>query len=203
MILTSQALAGCLAGTEQTTPGYSHAITAVAELDAVPGDFDQALASCIPQLRGFIAKQVRSHQEIDDILQDTLLRSMQTGDKACIRNPLAYAIQVARSVVQDHWRRLLRQPLISENDNTVVDAESKVASPTLDEQQMYRQQLELLLKILGDMPELRRKVFLLRRLEGLSREEIAIRLDMNDEAVKKHISRAMVTIATTMANHGY
>jgi RNA polymerase sigma factor (sigma-70 family) len=202
MILTSQALAGCLAGAEQTTRVYPQALTAVAELDAMPGDFDQALASCIPQLRGFIAKQVRSHQEIDDILQDTLLRSMQTGDKACIRNPLAYAIQVARSVVQDHWRRLLRQPLVSENDDT-VDADSRNASPTLDEQQIHRQQLELLLKVLGDMPELRRKVFLLRRLDGLSREEIAIRLDMNDEAVKKHISRAMVTIATTMASHGY
>jgi RNA polymerase sigma-70 factor (ECF subfamily) len=65
------------------------------------------------------------------------------------------------------------------------DPESKVIT---------EQKLELVKQALDELPPLRRKVFELRRLEGLSREEISLKLDMSQESVKKHITRAMTQI---------
>ena len=157
---------------------------------------ESVLAEYVPQLRAFIASRIKNHQDVDDLLQDTLVKSMQTAQADQIRNPLAYGLQVARTVVYDHWRRHQRQPEMVEEDDQAMTV-------SLEKQHIDRQQLELLQQVIMNLPELRRQVFVLRRLEGLSRQEIAERLDINEESVKKHISRAMVNIARAMEKAGY
>jgi RNA polymerase sigma-70 factor (ECF subfamily) len=73
----------------------------------------------------------------------------------------------------------------------------------MEDEHIDRQKLELLSKVVAAMPELRRQVFILRRVEGLSRDQIACQLGLADEAVKKHITRAMMDIAKAMAGAGY
>ncbi|MFP5304155.1 sigma-70 family RNA polymerase sigma factor, partial [Cobetia sp. SIMBA_158] len=60
---------------------------------------------------------------------------------------------------------------------------------------------KLVKQALDELPPLRRKVFELRRLEGLSREEICLKLDMSQESVKKHITRAMTQITLHIEKH--
>mgnify|MGYP006168079189 FL=1 len=44
------------------------------------------------------------------------------------------------------------------------------------------------------MPALRRQVFVLYRVEGKSRSHIATLLQISEEAVSKHVSRALADI---------
>ncbi|KYL31397.1 RNA polymerase subunit sigma-70 [Pseudoalteromonas agarivorans] len=61
-------------------------------------------------------------------------------------------------------------------------------------QSITEQKLDLVKNALQELPPLRRNVFKLRRIDGLSREEIARQLNMSQESVKKHITRAMIQI---------
>ncbi|MFK4752676.1 RNA polymerase sigma factor [Oceanobacter antarcticus] len=169
---------------------------------SLPGDddkgapYEQQLTQDIPRLRRYIASQVNNPQEVDDLLQDTLLRSLRPTNHERISSPVAYALRVARSVVVDYWRAGKRQPELLESLPEAVGI-------CMEDEHIDRQKLELLSKVVAAMPELRRQVFILRRVEGLSRDQIACQLGLADEAVKKHITRAMMDIAKAMAGAGY
>jgi RNA polymerase sigma-70 factor (ECF subfamily) len=54
--------------------------------------------------------------------------------------------------------------------------------------------VDLLSQALSAMPPLRRQVFVLLRMEGKSRSEIATLLQISEDAVSKHVSRALADI---------
>ncbi len=151
----------------------------------------------VPNIRSYIASRVRNRHDAEDLLQDTLLKSLRVSAVTPIENPLAYSLTVARTLVVDYWRRNQRSEI------TGLEQPPEGETPTLDEVHIQQQKAEYLQQILQQLPPLRRQVFMMRRVQGMSREEIAAQLDMNTEAVKKHISRAMLTIARAMEKGGY
>lgn len=58
--------------------------------------------------------------------------------------------------------------------------------------QIYAKEIELLVKLaLEDMPEQRRKVFVMSRQKGMSNQEIADRLQLSVRTVERHIYLAL------------
>lgn len=151
----------------------------------------------LPTLKSYISALTRDPDLTDDVLQETLLRTNRSANIQELHNPLAYMITVAKTVVFDYQRKMIP----SAPD---VDADSlTAANDSLEVEQLNTQKLCAIQRILDDMPELRRKVFVLRRLHGLSREQIAAQLDLSVEAVKKHVTRAMVDITLKMEEQGW
>ena len=54
-----------------------------------------------------------------------------------------------------------------------------------------QQRVALYKQVLSEMSPLRRDIFIRRRLHNESRQDIATTLGLNEETVKKHITRAM------------
>lgn len=126
-------------------------------------------------------------------MQEALLRTLNRNDASEIENFQAYINQVAKSVMYSDWQKNKNQPNNAEdielftNDNSDPEAQS-----------ITEQKLELVKSALQELPPLRRKVFKLRRIDGLSREEISLQLNMSQESVKKHITRAMIQITLSI-----
>lgn len=59
---------------------------------------------------------------------------------------------------------------------------------------------QLVRTVIGNMPPKMREVFRLSRQEHLSHREIALRLDISEETVKKHIQNALQLLKTAMGN---
>ncbi|WP_221797735.1 RNA polymerase sigma factor [Oceanobacter mangrovi] len=176
-LFSQPADSGMAENTAEVTPGY-----------------EQQLTREIPQLRRFIRSQVNNPHDAEDLLQDTLVRSLQSPSRQQVQSPLAYGLQVARSVIFDFWRKDKRQP-------EAMAELPEAATMALDDEHMARQKLDCVSQVLQQMPALRRQVFLMRRLEGKSREAIAAELGLADESVKKHITRAMVDLARAVERH--
>lgn len=118
-----------------------------------------------------------------DIFQESITRVLEQAKLRPIQNPLAYAFTVARNMLM----RLKSQPA-EEPDELVCQG----ANP--EEMASMEQTVDLFRQALADMPSLRREVFVLYRMEGKSRSYIATSLQISEEAVSKHVSRALADI---------
>lgn len=148
------------------------------------------------KLRNFVSKRCTNNDNIDDIVQETFSRIFSKSDLSSIDNIYSYSCQVAKSVMYSDWQKSLKQP------DSVQEIEQYTSESNSPESQMINQRTILLIhQVLADMPTLRKKVFQLRRIDGLSREDISRTLDISEESVKKHITRAMLTITQQVEHY--
>lgn len=147
----------------------------------------QVLLDEAPKLRAAIRALVKRQDDRADIFQETVATVIERGKQETLCNPLAYAITVAR-----HFAYKMHSKLMSS-----LDDEPEIADEQADPEQHYLsdENISRLQEALALLPSLRREVFIRRRLHQQSREQIAKELDISEEAVKKHISRALAQLA--------
>ncbi|MGO2372778.1 MAG: RNA polymerase sigma factor [Pseudoalteromonas prydzensis] len=135
-------------------------------------------------LKSFFCRAVGEQADADDLFQKLLMKALKIECSAHIDNPLAYGYRMAQHLVIDHHREQNKSPESLEHE-----PESNALS--LENLLEHEQRLRLYQQVLTQMSALRRDVFIRRRLHGESRQQIAQSLGLSEEAVKKHISRAM------------
>lgn len=143
--------------------------------------------------------QLRRTTDVDDILQETLLRAFRGIDRFHYRTPgsfLSWLSRIAEHVLVDEARfegRLRRdggekvQFRSESNPAGPEPADSHTPSRVLAEQEGYAS----LLGRLDGLPEQYREVILLGKIEGLSTAEIAERLGKSREATALLMHRAV------------
>jgi RNA polymerase sigma-70 factor (ECF subfamily) len=124
-----------------------------------------------------------SSADAADIFQESIARVLEQARQKPLLNPLAYAFTVARHM-------LLRLKALPAEQPDELACQS--ANP--EEMASMQQTVELVSQTLAAMPALRRQVFVLYRMEGKSRSSIAALLQISEEAVAKHVSRALADI---------
>lgn len=144
-----------------------------------------------PQLRGLV--------EIDDILQETLLKAYVQLDQFTYRAPgsfLRWTSRIMDHVIADTARYHGRQkrhaaemlPLRSEGaPGGLEPVDSKTPSRLLAQDENLR----ALLRELDELPDDYREVILLTRLEGMSTREVAERMGKSREAIALLLHRAL------------
>lgn len=144
------------------------------------------------KLLSYISRRDRHGGQSEDILQEVMLRVFEQSRKQDIGNPLAYAYRVADTVIYaqvDRARREFGEPL---------DERIACTSPLADEVLLQRDRVRVFEGALRALTPLQREVFIRRKFDGRSRQEIAEALGISVEAVKKHLVRGMAELARTM-----
>jgi RNA polymerase sigma factor (sigma-70 family) len=155
--------------------------TLVADLEATHGN----------QLRRFLVARVRNLADVPDIVQEVYLRMLRVPNIESIRSPEAYLFTVAQHVVQQHvLRQSATPPSVELTQMLDIQSATPDADPVLatDAAQCIEQ-------LQGAMEELSPKVratFLLHRRDGLSIEDIGIRLGLSRPMVKKNLAKALL-----------
>ena len=109
--------------------------------------------------------------DIDDLIQEAYARLWST-DLTRIRNGRSFLYAVVRNALQDQRRRacVVQIECMAEMDALDVDE-----TPGPERWVSARQQYELLLRVLEMLPPQRRRVYQLRKFEGLSQREVALK----------------------------
>lgn len=146
------------------------------------------------RLRKAVTKLTNDIDSVDDIVQETFARTIQSTKSSQITAPFPYLLQVARTVIYEQWKKTH----VAEYDETydVIDPQ-----PSPELRNVHQQKIIAVQHLLTSMPPLRKHVFELRRLHGLSRNDIAKKLNISEDAVKKHINRAMVDVTLLSESH--
>lgn len=135
--------------------------------------------------------------EVEDIVQEAYCRLSALTDTAHISNPRAYFFTVTRNVVMDHIRRsrVVRMETIAEIDtlNIAWDA------PTPETITGARRELERVNRLIEQLPERCRRIFVMRKIEGLSQREIAASLGVTETIVENDVVRGLRLILKAIA----
>lgn len=154
-------------------------------------DYRAFLTSLASWLRGFIAKQVpRSPEEVDDLVQETLLAIHNKRSTYDSSQPLdAWVQAIARYKVVDFLRR--NQSAVESIDESQVSLEHEANDGALRGTDARHD----LLKLLSGLPEKQRRAIQHLKLEGLSVAETAVTIGISEAAVKVYVHRGLKAIA--------
>jgi RNA polymerase sigma-70 factor (ECF subfamily) len=142
-----------------------------------------------PALRAWLAKRAAAGLDVDDIVQETyaILASLDSVEN--ITYPKTYTFKVAVSVVLSHVRRSRIVPMMNVGDIDLLGAVDDMPSP--EQEVSDRDELRRVGEAIGQLPNMCRKVFAMRRVEGLSQRQIAEHLGIAEKTVEKHIAKGV------------
>ena len=142
-------------------------------------------------LQAFLYRRVRRREDAAELAQEVYVRMLRVADVEGIRNPEAYLYTVASNLAKRHARD--ERP-----EGTVVDLEDPLVQEQLAELPAFTGQLDMeqsirwLSEVLRELSPKCRAAVVLQYWHGLSYEEIAQRLGISTNMVKKYLSQALV-----------
>lgn len=153
-----------------------------------------------PSLRAWLARRRVAGLEIDDIVQEAYARLAAVENIDGVRNPRAYLLQTAHSVICSHLRRSQVVSIRAVEDAELWRFESQEASP--ERQISDRDELQRIAELVATFPKKVAAVFLLRRVEGLSQRDTARRLNVSESTVEKHMAKSIRLFMDAVAHSG-
>ncbi|HWV75399.1 MAG TPA: RNA polymerase sigma-70 factor [Pseudosphingobacterium sp.] len=143
----------------------------------------------------YVIRILPEEDEAADVVQETFVTFWELRSRlAKVRSIKAYLFIMARNLAFKRFRENLKQETVEDRlvefyANTDVSMEQMIELKDL---------ADLIDAEIGRLPEKMREVFVLSRKEHLSYQEIAERLEISDETVKKQISRALKYLRVRM-----
>tara|TARA_R110000787_G_scaffold56158_2_gene129213 strand:- start:299 stop:871 length:573 start_codon:yes stop_codon:yes gene_type:complete len=157
-----------------------------------------AFQTCKDGLVRSIMKMSVEQQDVDDILQETFIRVLDSDAKQQIKSPKGYLFVVSRNLV---LKKLMQQ---SKEIHTELDDALEDDDENTVEKELYQKlKFERFNKVLSSLPEKHRRAILLRKLYCLSHKEIAKKMDVSVSSVEKYIAHGLKQCKQTLCAHGY
>jgi RNA polymerase sigma-70 factor (ECF subfamily) len=155
------------------------------------------------ELQVFLTRKLRDAETAADLTQETFLRFAehgQGGSAAAVTHARSYLYRTAHNLAVDHVRQQKRE----QTDVCPGDALAGIAdeSPLADRIVDGRSDLDRARQALLELPERTRQVFALTRLEGLTYRDVALRLEISDSSVQKHLAKAIAHVMQRLRSPG-
>ena len=143
-------------------------------------------------LVGYLKSRLRSEQEAREVAQEAYVRVLQLDKPGGTSLLRAYLFKTAANLAVDRLRRrsLLQRIEETELFNELNTPNGDSNNPELrllkeeTEQQLWR--------FLDELPEKCRQIFRLCRLDGLSQQDVAVKLGMSDRMVRRYVTYVVV-----------
>ena len=146
-----------------------------------------------PALTRYFGKRSFQQADVQDLVQEVLVRLAVRGDGASIEQPEAYLMRTATNV----WRDFLRKKKTHhENAHDEYQEEYHLREDYGPHDLAEgHETVERIIAGLQELPDRTRQVFVLCRVEGLRQKVVANRLGVSVSAVEKHMIKAIAHLA--------
>lgn len=150
-----------------------------------------AFLQCRSYLTRVVGRIVQAPQ-IEDIIQETFLRSFEASARSEIRHPRAFLARTAVNLALNH---------VMKADNRTEELSEltlAVSAETLEEEFDAQERFVLFCRAVQRLPLQCRRAFLLKKVYGLSRREVAQSLGVTESTAQKHIAKGTLMCAEYM-----
>ncbi|MFK8032386.1 MAG: RNA polymerase sigma factor [Gammaproteobacteria bacterium] len=137
-----------------------------------------------------------SVQDIEDILQDTYINTYQSSLKKNISFPKAYmvktAIRLANRQIEVAQRLECDDSIEQKSDETAAIYDSIKFDSQTEQAAVNQEEFCSLCHAVNELPEQCRRVFILKKVYGLSQRDIAEKLGISESTVEKHVAKGLL-----------
>ena len=151
--------------------------------------FETEVQPCEPGLRGWLRKRFPWITDIDDLVQESYLRIFRAKVHGKVDHARSYLYATASNAAVDLVRKRQREP--EEELHALELSHILEEGPLLAESVCHAEEMELLAEAVRELPQKRRAVLILCKLQGLSHREIADKLEISENTVSAHLTLAM------------
>ena len=160
--------------------------------------FVQDVLPLEPMLMHFLHQNWRNKSDLEDIRQEVYALVLAAAETAIPERPKAFVLATARNLLIN---RVHRERVVTIDSVADLDALGAVADiPGPDRTVIARDSLRRLYAALEDLPPRCREAIVLRRIEGLSRKDIATRMGISEKTVAAHITTGIAVLADLFFN---
>lgn len=153
-------------------------------------------------LKRYLRRFIKSREAADDLAQEAFLRAFGAESRLVIEAPKAFLFRVARNLALNELARqsaMAIEPLGDFEGLEVLEDSSQAA---VDDVVDSRERIRLLARAIAALPPQCAKVFILRKMRGLSQKEIAARLNISVRTVENHVAVGLSRCRAYMRAHG-
>ena len=175
---------------------------AAPERKAAKDKITAAFADIRPALLRLVGRIV-GPDSIEDVVQETYVRSYQASRQQEIHYPRSFMYRTAKNIALNH---------VNKADNKLTTTVADFSEPNVYlETAMVESELEVesrerffvFCQAVETLPLQCRRVFILKRVYGLSQKEIAAQLGISESTVEKQVAKGISLCAAFMDEMGY
>lgn len=143
------------------------------------------------ELGDYVFRLTKSLPLTEEIIQDVFIKIWTQREQLNkIEHFRAYLFTVSRNYTLNVMRNEARKALL--HQEWITNFGESIELETVPDQEKY---FILIDQAIASLPPQQQKAWLMSRQEGLKHEEIAVRLQLSKETVKRHITLAMASIS--------
>ncbi len=139
------------------------------------------------RLYAFLFSMLRSKEDAEEIVQETFIKIWESRAYFLEDYPFeALLFKIAKNTSLNYSRKKVNRQVFESRFDLVVDLSEESA----DQYVLFKETQRIIETILDGLPPKRKEIFLLQKVEGLSRNEIAKRLEISVITVDHQLFKA-------------
>lgn len=170
-------------------------ITKTENNESVLGTFSRYKSS----LKYFISSYLVNTQDVDDVCQETFLRTYKSSLESDIQKPKSFMFRVAKNLIFSDFRRAANQLNEYVEDIDIVD--STIDSDDLEHNILAQEKLGIMCEAIASLPNKCRQAVVMRKVYGLSTKDIAKRMNISPTTVSNYITKGMCTYNSAVVKY--
>ena len=154
-------------------------------------------------LKRFLSRFFSRAQDVDDIAQETFLRAFAAEADRDVLTPRAFLYRIARNLALNERAKHANTTTGSIEDYpdpSVLGAGDQVSGEDLIE---GRRKMAIFAEAVSSLPPQCRRVFMLRKVHGLSQKDVAEKLGISASTVEKHVALGLLKCSDYLRHRGY
>ncbi|MDR3262414.1 MAG: RNA polymerase sigma-70 factor [Tannerella sp.] len=146
-----------------------------------------------PKVKYFIAHLIKSEAIAEELAQDVFLKIWERRDKlSAVQSFSSYIYRMARNTSLNHLEHVYIEETCLKDYREEMDFSV--------EEELYAKETERLEQLtVSHMPPQRKAVYEMSRMQGLSNDEIAHRLNISKKTVENHLNLALKEIRKALS----
>jgi RNA polymerase sigma-70 factor (family 1) len=134
-------------------------------------------------------KMTRSADIAGEIVQEVFISLWdKRKNVGAARNPEAYLMRILHNTIYGHFRKVMLEKRMKQN---LLELTGETEENPVEELLLAKENRKFLDAVINQLPPQQQLVYRLNKQEGLSREEIAMKLKISPNTVKNHLAAAI------------
>jgi RNA polymerase sigma factor (sigma-70 family) len=152
------------------------------------------------QLKSYLRGTYPSVRDLDDVVQESYLRTWQAKMRHPIVSAKSFLFRIARNLAIDTVRRkkTAATDFSVDFDRLAVLEESAHVAAALGRQE----KIDLLIDALSTLPERTREIIFLRKFQNVPQKQVASQLGVSERTVESQLSKGMKRCADYLRKRG-